>query len=361
MEALGSTSTKPRRNPTTTRSRTTRSISRMRSRLSCASNSQRGIMLNGPFPSNAIQNNTISGNAGDGIDIPTTPSKTSSAEDHIGVADRIGNPALGTPPSASRSASSLNTIGDTDAGRETADREQRQRRAVIGICSGTGNGVLGNRFILERQCRDQSRDGCGGHGERLRGHRYGGEQPSELPGALERDALGRPLTLTGALPIPTPGSRTRTSASRPSSAALAIRRETARASSSSEARTSRLTNTVTNIAITLPTSATGTVTTVRGNSCTPRRVRVLALRDRRRRRRWRRRRQTGPTFTVNTAADHSDAGGCTTNDCSLREAIAAANALPNSDGPDQIVFGIPTGGTPHTILATSALPAVTDG
>ena len=35
--------------------------------------------------------------------------------------------------------------------------------------------------------------------------------------------------------------------------------------------------------------------------------------------------QAGPTFTVNTTADHDD-GSCTVSDCTLREAVAAANA-----------------------------------
>jgi CSLREA domain-containing protein len=64
--------------------------------------------------------------------------------------------------------------------------------------------------------------------------------------------------------------------------------------------------------------------------------------------------QSGPTFTVNTADDHDD-GLCSVGDCSLREAINAANTNP---GTDQIVFGI-SGSAPHTISVTSALPAIT--
>ena len=64
--------------------------------------------------------------------------------------------------------------------------------------------------------------------------------------------------------------------------------------------------------------------------------------------------QSGPTYTVNTTADHADASGCTDVDCSLREAINAANA---HDGPATIDFSIlPVG--PQTIALTSPLPAV---
>src|SRR5207237_955472 len=51
------------------------------------------------------------------------------------------------------------------------------------------------------------------------------------------------------------------------------------------------------------------------------------------------------TFTVNTADDHND-GICTAADCTLREAINAANA------GDTISFNIPGAGV-HTINATS--------
>jgi len=51
------------------------------------------------------------------------------------------------------------------------------------------------------------------------------------------------------------------------------------------------------------------------------------------------------TFTVNTADDHND-GVCNAGDCTLREAINAANA------GDTISFNIPGSGV-HTINATS--------
>jgi len=50
------------------------------------------------------------------------------------------------------------------------------------------------------------------------------------------------------------------------------------------------------------------------------------------------------TFTVNTADDHND-GVCNAADCTLREAISAANA------GDTISFNIPGAGV-HTINAT---------
>lgn len=66
--------------------------------------------------------------------------------------------------------------------------------------------------------------------------------------------------------------------------------------------------------------------------------------------------QAGPTFTVNTAADHDD-GACTQNDCTLREAIAAANAYAG-DTPPTIAFAIPGFG-PQTIQPSSPLPELT--
>lgn len=60
------------------------------------------------------------------------------------------------------------------------------------------------------------------------------------------------------------------------------------------------------------------------------------------------------TYTVTTAADHDD-GVCDT-DCTLREAINAANAHP---GADTIAFAIPGGGV-HTIQPSTALPVITE-
>ena len=62
--------------------------------------------------------------------------------------------------------------------------------------------------------------------------------------------------------------------------------------------------------------------------------------------------QTGPLFVVNVATDHDDggAGACTTGDCTLREAINAANAHA---GDDTITFApVVTG----TIQLTGVLP-----
>ena len=60
------------------------------------------------------------------------------------------------------------------------------------------------------------------------------------------------------------------------------------------------------------------------------------------------------TFTVTKTADTND-GTCDA-DCSLREAITAANA---NAGTDTIAFAIPGAG-PHTIAPTSALPTISD-
>jgi CSLREA domain-containing protein len=60
-------------------------------------------------------------------------------------------------------------------------------------------------------------------------------------------------------------------------------------------------------------------------------------------------------FTVNSTADLGN-GICNAAECTLREAIAAANANP---GADTIEFGIPGAGV-HTIQPTSELPAITE-
>jgi CSLREA domain-containing protein len=63
---------------------------------------------------------------------------------------------------------------------------------------------------------------------------------------------------------------------------------------------------------------------------------------------------TAATFTVTKTADTND-GTCDA-DCSLREAINAANV---NTGTDTIAFNIPGAG-PHTIQPTSPLPEITD-
>src|SRR2546428_231082 len=59
------------------------------------------------------------------------------------------------------------------------------------------------------------------------------------------------------------------------------------------------------------------------------------------------------TYTVNTVDDHDD-GVCNVADCTLREAINAANA---GSGGDTISFNIPGAGL-HTINLTSGLPGI---
>src|SRR5438128_3615068 len=61
------------------------------------------------------------------------------------------------------------------------------------------------------------------------------------------------------------------------------------------------------------------------------------------------------TFTVNTTDDHDD-GVCNAADCTLREAINAANAPNNQNtAPRNINFAIPGSGI-HTINVNSPLP-----
>src|SRR5204862_3694493 len=65
----------------------------------------------------------------------------------------------------------------------------------------------------------------------------------------------------------------------------------------------------------------------------------------------------GTTFTVNTTADGDD-GTCDGTNCTLREAINAANTVP---GTDTIAFALP--GPSLTIQITFPalpLPAITD-
>ena len=61
------------------------------------------------------------------------------------------------------------------------------------------------------------------------------------------------------------------------------------------------------------------------------------------------------TFPVNSTADPGT-GGCNATECTLREAIQAANLNPSNS--DTITFNIPGPG-PHTITPLMALPAVT--
>ncbi len=73
--------------------------------------------------------------------------------------------------------------------------------------------------------------------------------------------------------------------------------------------------------------------------------------------------QAGPVFTVNTAAEHDD-GQCGIADCTLREAINAANTHVNGTLPDEIRFNITTGCNETTgvctIAPTAALPHIKD-
>jgi CSLREA domain-containing protein len=64
----------------------------------------------------------------------------------------------------------------------------------------------------------------------------------------------------------------------------------------------------------------------------------------------------GGTFVVTKAADTND--GTCDSDCSLREAIVAANGHPNGDGPDIITFAIPGSGSQQIAVLGSPLPAI---
>jgi CSLREA domain-containing protein len=64
------------------------------------------------------------------------------------------------------------------------------------------------------------------------------------------------------------------------------------------------------------------------------------------------------TFTVNSTADPGT-GGCDATECTLREAINAANANNNPTEKDRINFNISGTGV-HTISPTSPLPQITE-
>jgi CSLREA domain-containing protein len=66
----------------------------------------------------------------------------------------------------------------------------------------------------------------------------------------------------------------------------------------------------------------------------------------------------GGPFVVNTTADGDD-GTCDATNCTLREAINAANNSPNGSGPDDITFAI-AGSGPQQIAPTSELPKITE-
>ncbi len=68
--------------------------------------------------------------------------------------------------------------------------------------------------------------------------------------------------------------------------------------------------------------------------------------------------QDSAIFVVNTTSDEGD-GVCGIVQCTLREAIDAANHSANEFGPDQIAFAIPGPGL-HTISPLSELPMVSD-
>ncbi|MEN3312811.1 MAG: hypothetical protein V7645_2140, partial [Actinomycetota bacterium] len=67
----------------------------------------------------------------------------------------------------------------------------------------------------------------------------------------------------------------------------------------------------------------------------------------------------GGPFVVNTTNDAND-GTCDATHCSLREAILAANAHANGDGPDDITFAIAGSDSQQIAVLSSALPTVTD-
>ena len=69
--------------------------------------------------------------------------------------------------------------------------------------------------------------------------------------------------------------------------------------------------------------------------------------------------QTGPVYNITAVFDVTTTGTCTQGNCSLRDAILAANAKTNGSSPDEIHFNLPGTG-PFTIQLSGPLPAITD-
>jgi CSLREA domain-containing protein len=319
-------------------------------------NGRRGIMLNGAS-SNTIRFNVISGNTGDGIDIANSSQQNAIFGNLIGVAaDQTS--ALGNSGFGIQMNSSLNTIGEA-GGLGRGNTIANNGGDGIVITGGTGNDLCCNRFYSNASL-----------GINLSNDLVTANDPGDTDtGAnnLQNFPVLTSATLSGGNLVLTGTLDTNASLANPNFRLEAFLNSSCDPSGNGEGETFVGSATITvdgsgHVGFTqsFPTATSGNYATVTataagtgdtsefspctivdagGGGGTP---------------------QTGPTFTVNTADDHSDAGGCTTDDCSLREAIAAANAHPNGSGPDQIVFGITTGGTPHTISATSPLPAVVD-
>jgi len=67
--------------------------------------------------------------------------------------------------------------------------------------------------------------------------------------------------------------------------------------------------------------------------------------------------QTGPVYTITAVINVTNPGTCTDKNCSLQDAVLAANVKANGSSPDEIHFNLPVTG-PLTIA--EPLPAITD-
>jgi CSLREA domain-containing protein len=320
-------------------------------------NSRRGISLNGAS-NNTIggsgpgQANVISGNTGDGIDLPNGQ-QNAIRGNLIGVAAN-GTSPLGNGGFGIQMNSSINAIGGSAAG--DGNVIANNNGAGIVISGGTGNGVLGNRFYANASLGinlgiDPVTANDAGDTD------VGANNLQNFPVISSATLSGGTLHLVGTLDtnagLANPGFRIEAflnSACDPSGngeGEFFVGAGSVSVDGSGHAA----------FTIDLPTSATGTVATATATAA-----------------------GTGDTsefsacasvtggggggggggpFVVNTTNDAND-GTCDATHCSLREAILAANAHSNGDGPDDITFAI-AGAGPHQIaVLSSALPTVTD-
>jgi CSLREA domain-containing protein len=319
-------------------------------------NSRRGINLNGAS-SNTIggsgpgQANVISGNTGDGLDLPNGQQNTIRGN-LIGIA-ADGTSPLGNGGFGIQMQSSINAIGGSAAGEGNVIANNNG--AGIVITGGTGNGVLGNRFYANASLGinlgiDTVTANDAGDTD------VGADNLQNFPVITSATLSGGTLHLVGTLDtnasLANPGFRIEAflnSACDPSGngeGEFFVGAANVSVDGSGHAA----------FTIDLPTSATGTVATATATAA-----------------------GTGDTsefsacasvtgggggggggpFVVNTTNDVND-GTCDATHCSLREAILAANAHANGDGPDDITFAIAGSGPQQIAVQPSPLPAVTD-
>jgi CSLREA domain-containing protein len=322
-------------------------------------NSRRGISLNGASNntiggSAAGQANVISGNTGDGIDIP-------QGTENVIRGNRIGVAANGTSPLGNgafgiQMSTSNNTIGGLTAAEGNVIANNGSAGLVM--TDGSGNNIIANRFYANGSLginlgNDLVTENDAGDTD------TGPNNRQNFPVLTSATLGGGTLTVSGTLDTNSGLSNTAfrievflnsvCDGSGNGEGEFFVGASATNVDGSGHA----------SFTFAFPTSATGgfatatamaagtgdtsefsdCLTVTEGGGDSP---------------------QTGPTFTVNIADDHADPGGCTVNDCSLREAIDAANAHPNGVGRDQIVFAITGSGPQQIAIQEVELPGITE-